>query len=281
MKAQCNIQEKFAMVNSHKIRYLEAGDSDKTVLLVHGLGASAERWKNTIPEFSKKFRVIVPDLLGFGYSDKPMIDYTPQFFAKTLYEFLKTISIGKTSLIGSSLGGQVVAEFTSRYPKKTDKIILVSPAGMMKRPTSALAAYISAALYPTQQNVQNAFEMMAIDNKKVPSEVIENFIDRMSLPNAKMSFISTILGLKNSNVITDALSRITAPTLVIWGREDPVIPIKYADGFVKSIKNCKYIEMKGCGHTPYVEDPKRFAQITLDFLGYHNIYSHMKNFFLN
>ena len=131
----------------------------------------------------------------------------------------------------------------------------------MKRPTSALAAYISAALYPTQKNVQNAFEMMAINDKKIPSKIIENFIDRMSLPNAKMSFISTILGLKNSNIVTDALSCITTPTLVIWGREDPVIPIKYAGDFVKSIKNCKYIEMKGCGHTPYVEDPKRFVQI--------------------
>ncbi len=266
------IQEKFVTVNSHKIRFLEAGDSKKVVVLVHGLGASAERWDGIIPEFSKKFRVIVPDLLGFGYSDKPIVDYTPQFFARSLYEFLENIGINKTSLIGSSLGGLVVAEFASTYPKKIDKIILVSPAGMMKQPTPALAAYISAALYPTQKNVQNAFQMMIPGNKKIPSEVTDNFKDRMLLPNAKMSFISTLLGLKNANEITETLSRITVPTLILWGKKDRVIPIKYADDFVKVIKNCKYIEMKGCGHTPYVEDPKRFARIALDFLGCRTIF---------
>jgi len=266
------IQEKFVTVNSHKIRFLEAGDSKKVVVLVHGLGASAERWNGIIPEFSKKFRVIVPDLLGFGYSEKPIVDYTPQFFARSLYEFLENIGINKTSLIGSSLGGLVVAEFASTYPKKIDKIILVSPAGMMKQPTPALAAYISAALYPTQKNVQNAFQMMTTGNKKIPSEVTDNFKDRMLLPNAKMSFISTLLGLKNANEIAETLSRITVPTLILWGKKDRVIPIKYADDFVKVIKNCKYIKMKGCGHTPYVEDPKRFARIALDFLGCRTIF---------
>jgi len=80
------------------------------------------------------------------------------------------------------------------------------------------------------------------------------------------------LGLKNANVITETLSRIAVPTLILWGKKDRVIPIKYADDFVKVIKNSKYIEMKGCGHTPFVEDPKRFARIALDFLGCRTVF---------
>ena len=75
------MQEKFVNVDGNKIRYLESGNSKETIVLVHGLGASAERWEYVIPLFNKYFRVIVPDLIGFGYSDKPLVDYTSEFFS--------------------------------------------------------------------------------------------------------------------------------------------------------------------------------------------------------
>ncbi len=74
------MQEKFVKIDENKIRYLDTGSGDPLVL-VHGLGASAERWKFVIPLFEKRYRVIVPDLIGFGYSDKPMLDYTPEFIS--------------------------------------------------------------------------------------------------------------------------------------------------------------------------------------------------------
>ena len=258
--------KKFVKVGSHKIRYIEAGSNSKSVLvLVHGLGASAERWEYVIPELSKKYQVIAPDLLGFGYSDKPSLDYTPQFFAKFLFDFLETIGINHCSMIGSSLGGQIVAEYAIAYREKIENVILVSPAGVMKNITPALQAYVTAALYPSRDSVRNAFQIMSGD-KKIPSHVINDFIKRMSLPNAKMAFSSTLLGLKAADIISHRLANISVPVLVIWGRNDTVIPIKYASKFVSSIKDCQYIEMNDCGHTPYVEDPKRFAGHVLDFL---------------
>ena len=83
------MKEKFLEVEGNKIRYLESGSSDKTLVLIHGLGASAERWANVIPLFSESFRVVVPDLIGFGYSDKPLVDYTPEFFSDFLGSFFK------------------------------------------------------------------------------------------------------------------------------------------------------------------------------------------------
>ena len=76
------VNENFLQIDGHKIRYLEAGNSKNTLVLIHGLGASAERWNKVIPLFANSFRVIVPDLIGFGYSDKPTVDYTPDFFSK-------------------------------------------------------------------------------------------------------------------------------------------------------------------------------------------------------
>ena len=260
------MEEKFLQIDGHKIRYLESGNSDQTLVLVHGLGASAERWNNVIPIFSKNFKVIVPDLIGFGYSDKPLLDYTPEFFSDFLHKFFIESAIDDPFVVGSSLGGQISAEYASTRPSNVKKLVLVSPAGIMKQSTPALDAYIMAALYPNEQNAKNAFEMMEGSGNAVHSDIVSGFIERMRLPNAKLAFMSTILGLKNSDPLTEKLQKISAPTLVIWGSDDPVIPITYADSFVSSVEDCRFFRMDGCGHTPYVQDPKTFSSRVMDFL---------------
>ncbi len=259
------VQENFVEVEGNKIRYLETGRSKSTLILVHGLGASAERWINAIPYLEKDHHLIVPDLIGFGLSDKPVVDYTTDFFSDFLKKFLDSVGIKNPNIIGSSLGGQVTAEYASKN-KNIKKLILVSPSGVMKKSTPALDAYIMAALYPNEANAKNAFEMMEGSGLEVDPSIVESFIERMKLPNAKMAFMSTILGLKNAELITNKLQFINVPTLIIWGSADPVIPINHADGFVSSIKDCRFYRMDNCGHTPYVQDPKGFSKIVLDFL---------------
>jgi 2-hydroxy-6-oxonona-2,4-dienedioate hydrolase len=258
--------EKFVDIDGNKIRYFESGSSKKTLVLVHGLGASSERWQYVLPLFEIDFHVIVLDLVGFGYSDKPLTDYTIDFFSNFLEKFLISLGIEQTSIIGSSLGGQIAAEYTSSHSQIVDKLILVSPSGIMKQSTFALDAYIMAALYPNEQSAKNAFEIMDGSGKKIPMEIINGFVTRMKLPNAKFAFMSTLLGLKNSDLITKKLENISSPTLIIWGSDDPVIPINFADNFVSSIDNCTLYEMSKCGHTPYVQEPELFASRALEFL---------------
>ncbi|AFS82948.1 alpha/beta fold hydrolase [Candidatus Nitrosopumilus sediminis] len=260
------VEEKFLKIDGNKIRYLESGHSKKTVVLLHGLGASAERWLNVLPYFSKNYHVIVPDLIGFGLSDKPHIDYTPELFSEFLEKFFAKIGIAHLNLIGSSLGGQIAANYTSTHTDEIEKLILVSPAGAMQQSTPALDAYVMAALYPNEITAKNAFELMEGSGEEVPQEIITGFVERMQLPNAKLAFMSTILGLKNSKPITTKLDSIKTPTLIIWGSEDPVIPIDYADSFISSIQDCRFFRMDGCGHTPYVQEPEIFATKALEFL---------------
>ena len=256
---------KTAEIDSNKIRYLEEGTSEDTLLLLHGLGASAERWEDVIPLFAKKFRVIVPDLIGFGYSDKPMVDYTTDYFAEFVNKFVGKIKIKKLNIIGSSLGGQIAAESIINHNMGVRKLVLVSPSGVMKHSTPALDAYISAALYPNNDSALNAFQVMS-GRKDIDDKTVSGFIERMQLPNAKMAFMSSLLGLSNSKVITEKLRTITIPTLILWGENDPVIPIEYAQSFVSGINDCRFYKMAGCGHVPYVEKPKAFFQIVSDFL---------------
>ena len=260
------MEEKFLQIDDNKIRYLESGKSKKTLVLVHGLGASSERWSNVIPFFAEHYRVLVPDLIGFGYSDKPLVDYTPNFFSDFLKKFFTATKTERASVIGSSLGGQVSTEFTISYPENVEKLILASPAGVMENSTPALDAYIMAALYPNELNAKKAFELMEGSGDEVPEEIVNGFIERMKLPNAKLAFMSTILGLKNSKLVPSKLESITAPTLIIWGVDDPVIPIENAEIFISHIRDSQLFKMKHCGHTPYVQDPHVFSSKVLEFL---------------
>jgi len=260
------LQEKFVDIDGSKIRYLESGSSKKTLVLIHGLGASCERWEKVLPILENDFQVIVPDLIGFGYSDKPTVDYTMDFFSNFLEKFLKSLGIDKTSIIGSSLGGQIAAEFASSHTQSVEKLILVAPSGIMKQSTFALDAYIMAALYPNELSAKNAFETMDASGKEIPKTTITGFVTRMKLHNAKFAFMSTLLGLKNSESIISKLENISSPTLIVWGTEDPVIPIKFANDFVIHIGNSEFYEMSNCGHTPYVQKPELFASQVLKFL---------------
>ncbi|ABX12890.1 alpha/beta fold hydrolase [Nitrosopumilus maritimus] len=260
------VNEKFLQIDGNKIRYLESGNSDKTLVLIHGLGASAERWEQVMPIFAEHFRVVIPDLIGFGYSDKPLADYTIDFFSDFLGKFMQTANIELPYLIGSSLGGQISAEYTAANQNDVDKLILVSPSGVMKQSTPALDAYIMAALYPNEQNAKNAFELMEGSGESVDPKIVSSFIERMQMPNAKLAFMSTILGLKNAEIITKKLQAISTQTMLIWGSVDPVIPINHADDFIQSLSDCRFIRMDGCGHTPYVQAPRLFSEKVLDFL---------------
>jgi len=260
------VEEKFLQIDGNKIRYLESGNSKKTLVLIHGLGASAERWDQVIPLFADEFRVVVPDLIGFGYSDKPLVDYTTEFFSEFLEKFLIAAGIKQPNLIGSSLGGQIIAEYATSHSQEIQKLVLVAPSGVMKKSTPALDAYIMAALYPNEQSAKNAFELMEGSGKNVNEKIVNGFVERMRLPNAKLAFMSTLLGIKNSELVMSKLKTISVPTLIIWGSNDPVIPIQNADSFVSTIQDCRFFRMDGCGHTPFVQNPYLFASKVLEFL---------------
>ena len=259
-------EEKFITIQGNNLRYFEYGTSSNTVIFVHGLGASAERWEYVIPYFRKNYRVIALDLPGFGLSDKHPIDYTIDFFVRSLSEFIDKLGIQNSILIGSSLGGQIITELAIAEPKLINNMILVSPSGVVNYSSIALDAYIGAAISPTQKNVKNAFSMMNGQNKEVDFQTVDEFIKRINMPNAKKAFLSTIISNRGSKISCEKLANVSVPSLVIWGEHDPVIPKENANMFFSCIKNCQFVEMKKCGHTPFVEEPEKFSKIVLEFL---------------
>ena len=261
------VKEHYVLVDGNKIRYLEDGTDGAHVVLIHGLGSQAERWQQVMPHLSKSHRVIAPDLIGFGNSDKPQVDYTPKYFVKFIFDFLEELGISKTIMIGSSLGGQIVAESAAASDSDIiQKIILVSPTGTMRTTNPTLDTYVMAALYPQHDLIKTAYQMMAGKQKDVDESTIERFRSGMSQPNAKMSFLSSVISFKHWPAITERLRLISIPTLIIWGQNDTMIPIHHANDYVSNLKNCEFVVMEGCGHRPHVEDPEKFSDIMLKFL---------------
>lgn len=258
---------RFVSVDGHRIRYLEGGDpTNGTIVLLHGLGGSAERWSQASPLLEKHFRVIVPDLIGFGYSDKPSLDYTIELFVSFLDKFVRTVCNQRVFLVGASLGGQIAAMYAASHPASIRKLVLASPAGVMKSSTSALDSYVMAAMYPNTQSASQAFQAMDASGNIPDEGLINDFVKRMKMSNAKMAFMSTILGLKNAYLSDSILHSIDHSTLLVWGSDDPVIPIRYAGYFISAMRDCTLFKMDGCGHAPYVQKPELFVSRVMDFL---------------
>ncbi|MGD1835161.1 MAG: alpha/beta fold hydrolase [Nitrososphaeraceae archaeon] len=259
----------YLTIDGSKIRYLDYKTSrlktSETIIMLHGLGASAERWERVAPKLADYFRIIVPDIIGFGYSDKPTIEYSSEFFIKFLNNFVNRLKLKDLNIIGSSFGGYIALEYALKYRKKTKSLILVSPAGLMKNSTDALNDYMTAAIYPNYNNVKKAYSEMSFDTKIVTDESIKDFINRMRLENSKYSFMSTIMSLKNTENITEKIKNFKVPTLLIWGENDKLIPVKYGNEYQK-ILNCELKIIESCGHTPFLEKPKEFVSIIRNFL---------------
>ncbi|HEV8405451.1 MAG TPA: alpha/beta hydrolase [Nitrososphaera sp.] len=258
--------QKLTYVNGYAIRYLELGPlQGRILILLHGIGASAERWSRVIPTLSKYFRVITPDIVGFGYSDKPTVEYTMDFFVDFFNGFLDNLNISKASVVGSSFGGHLATEFAIRFNRKIDKLVLGSSAGIMRTSTPTLDGYIMAALYPTYENAYKAFREMAYDPDAVTEEIVMDFVNRMRLPNAKYAFMSTLLGMRYAPKLQGRLGKIISPTLLVWGDSDKMIPVEYAKEYTE-IPDSELVVIKNCGHTPYVEKPMTFSKLLLKFL---------------
>lgn len=258
--------DQYIRVDEYSIHYLDSDTGGPPILFMHGLGGHADKWKGIISALSDQYRVIAPDMLGSGLSEKPMIDYTPTYLVSFVKKFIDAVGLDRPNVGGSSLGGQIAAEFAVKYPESISNLILMAPAGIMKHSTPVLDEYVMAALYPRIANVARALKSMEASGRSPKPWMINNFMKNMMQPNAKMAFMSTILCFKNAKSIAGILGYISSPTLLIWGHNDPVIPISYASQFVSRIPDCTFVDMENCGHTPYVQYPTRVADIVRKFL---------------
>jgi 2-hydroxy-6-oxonona-2,4-dienedioate hydrolase len=258
----------YLKVDNLYIRYRDIPSTGNPILLIHGLGGSIDSWINNIDLLSsEQLRLIAIDLPGFGFSSKPKINYTINFYTTFIAKFIKELKLSSSlSIIGFSLGGHIAAEVAINHSRLLSKLILVSPAGTLPisfRTTPALKDYVNILKAKSVQEIKKALSV--IDNNPVDDTYARIIYKRLSTVNAKEAFLSALKGSRNAARLTIRLHKIKANTLLIWGKDDQIVPVKYSIPFIR-MENCRMVLLEKCGHRPHIEKPKLFNKIVAGFV---------------
>jgi len=272
-------KDQYIKVGNINTRYWALGDQGSPVILIHGLGASSEIWMHNVEIMAEHHRVYVPDLVGFGRSDKPDIEYTPSSAARFIYDFMNALNIERASFAGNSLGGGISLIFTLEYPDKVDKIVLVDSAGLGSEvifPLRLLSLPFIGKLMtrPSRKGVYLYFRDAVYDRKLLNKDFIDLYYELHSLPGAQKSLlrvIRTAIGIRGARErlvvpIMTNLGKIEQPTLIVWGKQDKVIPLEHAYFAKEQIPNSQLHVFDPCGHMPQFERPNEFNGVVTEFL---------------
>ncbi len=260
------VQDKYATVFGAKIHYLEAG-SGPVVILLHGLGGDATNWAPTIGPLAQKYRVIVPDQIGFGKSDKPLINYRVGTLVDFLAGLYKELKIERASLVGNSLGGWTVTAFALAHPEKVDRLVLVDAAGFAL--TGDLDPKVLNGLNPsTRAAVKEMMPLVFYNAQMFTSDAaVDTFFARKMTAGDGYTiqrFIDSIG--HGQDVLDKKLGALKHPTLIIWGREDGLTPLAMGERFKKEINGSQLFIIEKCGHVPQLEKPAEFNTALMKFL---------------
>lgn len=260
---------KFIDVLNYKVRYAESGEAPTHVLLVHGLGGSAESWTTNIDSLAKHFHIFAPDLIGFGQSAKPKIRYTMKIFTDFLSRFMDEIGLKSANVIGSSMGGQIAAEFALAHHNKVEKLVLISPAGIPPKTfkgTKELKEYVKVFDAKNLSEVRKALIPVDADRTAVTEEYVKNVYQYTMMEGAKHAFMSSLRESSVAPRLANRLRSIKAKTLVMWGKADRLIPVKYCEPFITGMDDCRLVLIEKCGHRPHAERSDLFNDLVINFL---------------
>jgi len=253
--------EKVAVVYGQNIRYVEAGQGP-AVILLHGLGATKEVWSANFGSLSAKYHVYAIDQLGFGHSDKPLIEYVIGTWVDFLQSFMQAQNIPRATVVGNSLGGWIALEFTIRHPEMVDKLVLVDAAGLTWGQSSRRIDLNPATVAGWRMLLESLFFDKAMVTDRL---VLQVFAEHMR-NNDGYTIDRTMAGFGQASFEDDKLKTVKAPTLVVWGRQDELIGVDRAEKFRDGIAGAKLAVFDQCGHIPQVEKAAEFNQTVIDFL---------------
>jgi pimeloyl-ACP methyl ester carboxylesterase len=268
----------FVHIDGANIHYQEFGDASKpTLLLIHGYTASVYVWHTTAPQLAENgFHVVAIDLLGFGYSEKPAwFDYSITSQARMVSRFMNRLGVGRATVVGSSYGGAVAATLALDYPERVEKLVLVDAVcndEVKNHPLLKLASVPGLGEMVTPFIVDSkAFlrrrmhgTLARANHHLIDDDRINSVIRPLRAADAHHSLLTTSRNWHAERVQQDA-NLIKQPTLIIWGEEDTVIPIKDGYKLHEEILNSRFVVLRDCGHVPPEEKPELFTELLASF----------------
>lgn len=254
-------------INSIELHY-EISGYGPPVVFINGLTMDVNGWLLQVEPFGRKYRVLRYDCRGQGASDKPDGEYSQELHAEDLKNLLDKLEIPRAHLIGLSNGGMIAQHFALRYPEKTGALVLVDTCSHVD---TILELIITSWIKSAEAGgsglrydvalpylFSESFAKMNLDKMRASKEM-----------NLAINPAESTIRLAKASIrhdLRDRVAEIKAPTLIISGDEDILVPPKYSRILREKIKNSTLVTLKGCGHVPPIEKPEEFNSIVMSFL---------------
>jgi pimeloyl-ACP methyl ester carboxylesterase len=266
--------------NRTAVNYVELSPADPapmTVLFIHGLSGSWQNWLENIPHFARTHRVVALDLPGFGHSPMPCWRISIEAYGRLVHRFCDAIGVGDCGIVGNSMGGFISAEAAVAEPDRFEKLVLVSAAGVtsarLRRRPAETAARVATGAAPllmrfTERGMrrprlrQAGFKGLVQHPELLRAELLHELFQNGT---GRPGFLPAVEGLIGYDIL-DQLDDVEVPTLIVWGRNDHVVPAQDAVQFGGHLHNSRTVIFADTGHVPQLERPVRFNRVLETFL---------------
>jgi pimeloyl-ACP methyl ester carboxylesterase len=260
-------------VGGTTVRVIEEGSGDNAALLLHGVGARADRWRHNISALARNgLHVYAIDLPGHGFSAKGNFDYSINGYASLVLRFLDSVGADRCVLIGTSLGGHIQAAVTCHQPGRAAALIMVGTLGITPLGELGRHAVANSLLDTSMEGIRAKLNRVIHD----PGLVTEDWVREEALinssPGASTAF-SALAEYFRHRLDDDLVGKRLAetpelpPTLLVWGAEDLIVPPAIGQDSQQILGgDVPLVMIPGTGHAPYLEDPETFNSAVLSFL---------------
>jgi pimeloyl-ACP methyl ester carboxylesterase len=252
--------------------YHDAGTGEP-VLLLHGSGPGVSAWANwqhNIPALAQRYRVIAPDLVGFGCTQRPAsVYYSLETWVDHLWAFLDALGIEKTSLVGNSLGGRIGLDMARQHPERLERLVLMGAPGVGMTLTPGLKAL--REYQPSQENMRSMLlDCFAVDPSIITDDLVRERYEASVAPGAFEAYRDMFFSGRHAGgelgITEEQVRAVPTRTLIIHGREDQVVPVDVAWNMVRLLPDADLAVFARCGHWTQIERSADFNRLVAGFL---------------
>ena len=258
--------------NGIKTNYLEAGQGPP-VVLVHGSGPGVTayaNWRLVMPALAERFRVVAPDMVGFGYTDRPPdVEYSVQTWADQVLGLMDSLGMQQASLVGNSFGGSIALRLATQHPDRVDRLVLMGSMGVDFPITEGLDRVWGYE--PSFENMRKVLDVFAYSRELVNDELAQVRYEASMQPGFQESFAAMFPAPRQRWVEAmktpeEDIRRLPHRALIVHGREDQVIPVQTSLRLMELLDNGDLHVFSHCGHWSQIERSAEFNRLARDFL---------------
>ena len=262
------LQYLFTEVGGLRVRYADRGFGDSVVLLLHGFGGDLDNWMFNLDSLAEKHRVLALDLPGHGQSVKTNVDPSLSGMATFVRKFLDGLSVSSVHVVGHSMGGAIAMQLASDSPKTVKSLGLICSAGLGPDINSDyLRGFVEAQ---SQQELKLVLQQLFVDESLVNLQLVNDLLNykRIDGVEATLNALSeTLISAGEQTFLTDNIVASGIPVLVIWGKQDRIIPVSHAQNYSAAGGSCVEVEIfDSAGHMVQMEKAYDVNRSLLNFL---------------